>query len=691
VWLLAILLCVSMFIIPDFSVKATEVTDYAYGDSWVKEDNPNGIYGGSVTLYLRDEVDGAKRAFLDFDLTSIHGIVTSAILTIKRYAGGGGSGYSTHFSLYRTTSFDESTLTWNNMPAQGAYIESTTGFPIVSEFTSVNLTNYVNQQVGSHVYFIFRFDVDNSPDPYYNYYDFRSSEYTVEADRPTLVVNYIPNYTPTNDACDSDGTFAPNVYGWSNMTVSDADGVADLKTVDIQVTTSGSKVFTLRWTQSTGVFSEVSDPDNICTLNVSGSTRTNIDSDTDLISFNFNISTAASSGYCSVKATTKDDLDIQDVDTYPAEFFISSFYDYTFYGLYDENTGLLKPISERAVNVTAFWDDGTMAETFEVNGTHKVGYCTSPQYFIFDLGATDREYWLSSEEGEATTVDIYIFTDSLTSYTLTFRDWTGALSTYSWVNALRYINGTSVVMDKRKVDEQNKVIMALQEGKTYTIQVEAIAGTRYIWGDLAVASDTTIDLVVKGLTFPQDVILTYRYVRAYGYRENYNTTHDSIVHLYEDTILNTDSVNISIYDGDDALIHSYECSDTDSFTYTWSVAVNTTSYYSVVTISHGDYGTLIFRQSFLRGFKESPFDLSFLGSLPGGISVSTLLPMGILLVVTLSFSALTAGIGGVIVVVLAGVMHIIGWVDIDANTLVFAAILAVIYAVLKNYKRVTER
>jgi len=68
-----------------------------------------------------------------------------------------------------------------------------------------------------------------------------------------------------------------------------------------------------------------------------------------------------------------------------------------------------------------------------------------------------------------------------------------------------------------------------------------------------------------------------------------------------------------------------------------------------------------------------------------------LLPMGILLVVTLSFSALTAGIGGIVVVVLAGVLNIIGWVDIDANTLVFAAILAVIYAVLKNYKRVTER
>jgi len=366
-------------------------------------------------------------------------------------------------------------------------------------------------------------------------------------------------------------------------------------------------------------------------------------------------------------------------------------YNFNFYGLFDENTGYLKDVSERAVNVTAYWNDGTASQTFEVNGTDYRYFDTHPQHFVFDLTGADREYWLSADEGDADTVDIYIFTDTLTAYTLSFRDWTGALSTYSWVSVMRYINGTSVVMDKRKVDEQNKVVMAMQEGKTYAIQVEAVAGTTYTWGDLTMTSDTTVDLVVKGLTFPQDVILTYRYVRAYGYRENYNTTYDSVVHLYEDTILNTDSVNISIYDGDDTLIHSYECSDTDSFTYTWSGAVNTTSYHSVVTISHGDYGTLVFRQSFLRGFEESPFDLSFLGSLPGGISVSSLLPMGILLVVTLSFSALTAGIGGIVVVVLAGVLNIIGWVDIDANTLVFAAILAVIYAVLKNYKRVTER
>lgn len=382
-------------------------------------------------------------------------------------------------------------------------------------------------------------------------------------------------------------------------------------------------------------------------------------------------------------------------DSYEASIYITyteaGEFNYRFHGLFDENTGYLKDVSERAVNVTSYWNDGTASETFEVNGTDYKYFDSSPQYFVFDLGGVNREYWLSIQEGNATTVDIYIFTDSLTNYTLTFRDWTGALSTYSWVSVMRYINGTGVVVDKRKVDEQNKVVMAMQLGKTYVVQVEAVAGTTYTWGDLTMTSDTTVDLVVKGLTFPSDVILTYRYVRVYGYRENYNISCDSIVHVYEDTKLNTDSVNVSIYDGDDTLVHSYLYSSTNNFTYTWSEAVNTTSYYSVVTITHGDYGTLIFDQSFLRGYEDSPFDLDFLGSLPGGVAISTLLPMGILLVTTLGFSALTAGIGGIIVVALAGIMTTIGWVSLDTNLLVFTGILAILYAVLKNYKRVTVR
>ena len=367
-------------------------------------------------------------------------------------------------------------------------------------------------------------------------------------------------------------------------------------------------------------------------------------------------------------------------------------YNYVFYGLYDENTGLIKDAAERAVNVTAYWDDGTAADTFEVNGTYYAGFTTTPQYFVFDLDSADREYWVSEEEGNASTVNIYIFTDSMTEYTITFYDWIDALSTYSWISAGRYINGTYFTMDKRKVDDQKKVVMALQNGKTYTLKAESETDSPYTWGDLTMTSDTTVELAVKGIEFPSDVILTYRYVRAYGYREYSNESYHDITIVYADTKENTNSVNVSIYNSSNIIVNTYLYTSTNSFSYTWTEAAANLSYYSIVTISHGDYGTLIFRNSYAGAMNMSnPFDFSFLGTLPGNASVAELFPSIILIALILLFSPVTSGVGGVIVVVFAAVFTWFGFVTIDVNVLVFAGTLTVIYAILANYKRVTIR
>lgn len=363
-------------------------------------------------------------------------------------------------------------------------------------------------------------------------------------------------------------------------------------------------------------------------------------------------------------------------------------YNYRFHGLYDENTGYYKDVGDRAVNVTAHWNDGTASQTFEVNGTEYKFFDSAPQYFVFELGAVDREYWVSEDEGDQTTVDIYIFTDTPTAYTISFYDWIDSLSTYSWISAGRYINGTLYTMDKRKVDEQKKVVMALQSGKTYVIKAEATSGSPYTWGDLTMTSDTTVELTVKGLEFPQNVILSYRYIRAYGYREDNNGTHHDIVAFYQDTKYNTNSVNISIYNGSDTLIHSYLYSSTDNFTYTWSNAVANTSYYMVQTISHGDYGTMIFKIPLTGSMNMSnPLDFSFLGTLPNNVSVSSLIPAILLIVIALVFSPLTASIGGVVIVVFAGLFAWWDWIVIDVNVLVFGGVLAVIFAIASQYRR----
>jgi hypothetical protein len=126
------------------------------------------------------------------------------------------------------------------------------------------------------------------------------------------------NTAPVNDACDSTATFDYNVLGWINMTVSDADLVANLYTVQITITTSDSKTSVYLWTQSTGVFSETSDPNGISSE--SGSVRVNIDTDTDKIAFKIKFTQVPALGNCNVQAVTTDDATASDTDTYTAEF-----------------------------------------------------------------------------------------------------------------------------------------------------------------------------------------------------------------------------------------------------------------------------------------------------------------------------------------------------------------------------------
>lgn len=173
----------------------------------------------------------------------------------------------------------------------------------------------------------------------------RNSEYITLESHPVSVPNaaalywgfvlYSGDPEPTNDACDSDTVFNRNYDGWVNVTVSDYL-ITNLATVDIQVnTTNNYENFTLRWTQATNTFSELSDPDDICTLNTSRSTRVNIDENTDQICFCFTI-TGGTSGDCDVTVTTTDDDANTDIDTYNAEFEFSYYaWDTTIYDWID--------------------------------------------------------------------------------------------------------------------------------------------------------------------------------------------------------------------------------------------------------------------------------------------------------------------------------------------------------------------
>ena len=137
-----------------------------------------------------------------------------------------------------------------------------------------------------------------------NIFYYANSAWSFTAGYDMIFYLYVDS-TPINEACDSSTTIG-STAGWVNVTVGDVDGVANLKTVDIQVNTTGdAENFTLRWTQAGDSFSELSDPDDIANLQA-GSVRTNINATHDLISFYFNM-TDGTSGLCDVNVTTEDD------------------------------------------------------------------------------------------------------------------------------------------------------------------------------------------------------------------------------------------------------------------------------------------------------------------------------------------------------------------------------------------------
>jgi hypothetical protein len=129
---------------------------------------------------------------------------------------------------------------------------------------------------------------------------------------------------------DNDDPFDRDEYGWVNATVYDFKGVADLNTVDLIVNTTGdTNNFTLRWTQATDTFSELSDPDSICTFDTVNSTRTNLNATHDLISYRF-MFTGGQAGDCDIEIVVTSDTLANHSETY------MSLFTFSFYNWVDE-------------------------------------------------------------------------------------------------------------------------------------------------------------------------------------------------------------------------------------------------------------------------------------------------------------------------------------------------------------------
>jgi len=117
--------------------------------------------------------------------------------------------------------------------------------------------------------FILRSNLDIYAEPPANdsYITFFSAEMG-ESYAPKLYITC----APTIGEFQAPSTVYANKYFFLNVTINDANGVADFVNATVEI--NGTLI--LKWDNATNTFSEYSDPNNYCTLDAAGSLRTNL-------------------------------------------------------------------------------------------------------------------------------------------------------------------------------------------------------------------------------------------------------------------------------------------------------------------------------------------------------------------------------------------------------------------------------
>ena len=357
-------------------------------------------------------------------------------------------------------------------------------------------------------------------------------------------------------------------------------------------------------------------------------------------------------------------------------------YYYIFNGVYDENTAAY--IGE--CNVTAYFDDGTEPYTFTVNSTSYYYYPkTQPLYFDYIIypyaNTTDttinRQYWLEPDE---TSGSYTIFGNELGLVHIVFQIRAlGGVGLSSYLEVQRIINGTYQTVEKRQVDANGIATMSLQPYTVYRV-IAISDNSSYTFGNINTYT-TAITLTLSALSFPNDVLMQYKYLRIWASRPS--STEIQI--CYEDTNLQTVSVSYQIAFANGTVAYSATHTGENSFIDVWSAADPDTTYYLTANVSQSTFGYSTFAQVLLRdGASTSPIDLSFLGDWP--IDATQIFWAFIVFIVFGVGSVLNAYIGGFAGVATAAVLVWLGWLQVPAGGVV-AAFCIVIMVGIVHWKR----
>jgi hypothetical protein len=353
---------------------------------------------------------------------------------------------------------------------------------------------------------------------------------------------------------------------------------------------------------------------------------------------------------------------------------------FSFYGPFNELTG--ERLNEN-VTVTAHYAKGTGLPdySFTLNGTWVYPPDYAVQYFeyLFSDGST-RQYWVDPSE---VITSMYVFKGNGTKgYVINFLDYTGVLRTYPFVTAKAYVNGSLFTVEKRVADEQGSISMNLVEGEKYQLTV-GNQDHNFVYGDLLMTPDVGVQLYLKGVDFPKETLLMYKYVTLYATRD---FASNSILFVYNDTKLMTNSVSVTFTDLDGNIAYSNVFS-ANSLQFNWTGALNYTSYQLTVNVDHEDYGLFDWKQFLpnVNGESAAMFDFSFLGD--WSFNLTYLFPAILILFAAGCFSALNAEVGAIVMVIVSIILTWMGWIPIPAGSLVAGFALAILMALVYNKRR----
>jgi len=171
-------------------------TDDSYVDQW---HYPDRNYGGKKSLLLRSLMAGGvsrnQRIFMKFDLSSIPSdmVVKRAKLWLYCYRAGGGD-MDVQACAVDNDNWGENTITWDNQPAYGATVGSTTLYLGQEGWYSLDITSFARgeHEGNKKASLCLKALQEDSKARYM----FRSKEYGVADLRPYLEVYWAPSWPP---------------------------------------------------------------------------------------------------------------------------------------------------------------------------------------------------------------------------------------------------------------------------------------------------------------------------------------------------------------------------------------------------------------------------------------------------------------------------------------------------------------